>query len=379
MKILRAITCFTPSRIYGGPVTGATQQSEGLAKRHHTSTIVSSDVLQLGSRERIPVATTPVPFGEVRHFRTRDPVGWLPLLYSRDLGRWVRAHVDAHDVVHVHLSREAIPIVVARAAIDRGVPLYVQTHGMLGTTGRLRRTVDRMLIRNILESARAVFSLTPHEDAELRAISHDARIVRLPNGTELPRSDQLWSSHPQRQNVLFVSRLHPRKRVLAFVEMAEALLKRDLGWSFRIVGPDGGDLEVLRRAISASTSPAAYDIVGPVERSALTEHYRWASVYVMPADNEPWGHTLIDALKLGVPSVANSNGHIVPHLAEAGTCLAVNREVADMADAVERIGATPARAEDMSRRAVDYVRSHLGLSRVLDILEREYAGGRPDA
>lgn len=133
--------------------------------------------------------------------------------------------------------------------------------------------------------------------------------------------------------VLFAGTLGLRKGVGYLVEAAERL--RNEAVEFRAVGPSGIEasaIDRLRRCI---------EWLGPVPRSHMSEHYRWADVLVLPTLAEGSANVCYEAMAHARPVITTPNagsvvrdgedGYVVPirdaeALAERITALADDRD-----------------------------------------------------
>jgi glycosyltransferase involved in cell wall biosynthesis len=136
---------------------------------------------------------------------------------------------------------------------------------------------------------------------------------------------------------LFLARLHPRKRVLAFLEMARILRSRGVAAHYRIVGPDGGDLARAQRLVRTYGMQDEVIFVGKIQGEAIIREYLGSSVYVLPAVNEPFAMTILEALSLGVPTVVTSACYNAAMLEENGAALVSSPEPQMLANSVERV------------------------------------------
>ena len=78
--------------------------------------------------------------------------------------------------------------------------------------------------------------------------------------------------------------------------------------TFRMVGQLGAPTEVLRQ------KPDNVELVGPIPRSEIFEHYRWADVFLLPSLCEGSATVTYEAMMAGLPVVCTPNtGSIVEH------------------------------------------------------------------
>jgi glycosyltransferase involved in cell wall biosynthesis len=377
MNILHVVTAFSPAVVYGGPSVVAAQQANSLAGRGHQVTVATSNIFELRPVRYIEDHKKELSGTEVVYFPSRVLRPRFPFIISTELSGWLRRYVENFDVVHVHFAREWIPVRAAQIAIGGGVPTFLQPHGMLGRTDGVRSLIDRLWAKRLLESAAGVFSLQQHENNEIKRIAPKARVLELPNGITLPAHAEAWTAdNPANPMVLFLGRLHPRKRVLAFVEMARVLRDRGVSARYRIVGPDDGDLSAAQQLVREYSLQDRVVFVGSSRREAVTREYLDSSVYVLPAVNEPFPIAVLEALSLGVPTIVTNRCFIAPMLEENEAALVSSPEPEMLADSVRRILCEPALAENLSTAGRRLIQEELTVDHVAERLEKYYGGAR---
>ena len=109
--------------------------------------------------------------------------------------------------------------------------------------------------------------------------------------------------HPGPLRVLTVGSVGLRKGAPYILEAAKRLQNRAV---FRMVGPVG----VLPPAISALQEHL--ELVGPVPRDRILQHYQWADVFLLPSICEGSATAIYEALACGLPVITTPNsGSIV--------------------------------------------------------------------
>ena len=375
MRILYAVTAFRPAVFYGGPSVGVARHAASAAERGHQVTVVTSNVLELKPVRFVDSHEPRLESVDVRYFPSRVLRSHTTFIVSAELSRWLQQHVKEFDVVHVSFGRDWIPVRTAQIAIGKGVPTFLQLHGMLGRTDGVRGVIDRLWVKRLLEGATGVFSLHEQEDNEIRRITPRARVLRLPNAVTLPpHTTETWTvENLVNPVVLFLARLDPRKRVLAFVEMARILRDQRVAARYRIVGPDRGDLVAAQRLVRGYDLQDRVTFVGSLPGEAVFQEYLNSAVYVLPALNEPWGRTIFEALGVGVPTVVTDTCFIAPTLEKSGAALVSAPEPKALAESVERILREPEVAKLLSSAGRRFVRAQLTPAQVAELLESYYS------
>jgi glycosyltransferase involved in cell wall biosynthesis len=373
MKVLQAITAFHPAVIYGGPSVIAMQQSSALTRRGHKVSVATSNVLELRPLQIIERHTLDLDGVKVRYFPSRVPWPHFPFIFSREFERWLLMHIESFDVVHIHFAREWIPIRTAQVAISKGIPVFLQPHGMLGRVDGVRSLIDKIWVKRILEDVTGVFSLNQEDSDEIERIAPHARIFELPNGISLPTIAKRWTENNLADPiVLFLARLHPRKRVSSFIEMARLLSAQGVAARYRIVGPDGGDLAKAQRLVHGYKLENQITFVGSVQGEAVSREYLNSAVYVLPSVNEPFPMTVLEALSFGVPTVVTDTCSIAPMLEEEGAALVSAPEAPMLARLVGQILVQRQLAQRLSSGGKRLVEEKLTVERVAERMESYY-------
>ena len=379
VRILHVIPMFHPATVYGGPSVVAAQQASSLAARGNHITVAASNVMELRPRRFLRRRAAELNGVQVLYFPSRalHPPGYrnsrFPFIVSQELLRWLKDGVKSFDAVHVHFAREWVPVRAAQTSIDRGVPTFLQPHGMLGRVGGVRALIDRLWVKRTLESATAVFALQQYESDEIKRIAPRSRIVELPNGVDFPITNERWhAGNLVDPVILFLARLHPRKRVSAFLEMARILSDEGVAARYRVVGPDEGDLVEAQRLVRRYKLESYVTFVGSLQGEAITHEYLSSAMYVLPAVNEPFPMTVLEALSLGVPTVVTDTCFIAPMLKNSGAALVSGSQPEALAESVKAILRKPGLAERLSRTGRRLARTQFSSDRVVERLENYY-------
>jgi hypothetical protein len=178
-------------------------------------------------------------------------------------------------------------------------------------------------------------------------------------------------------DVLFLGRLQPGRRVLAFAAAAERLVADGTDATFSVVGPDGGDLKALRRFIAARPAlrgKLRYEGVLPHDRAV--ERLRRADLFVLPSiDDQAYPMSLLEAMAAGVPSICTTMCGLAGTLAREGAAIVANPTDDALYGAMRRmLTDRPGRAR-LSARAAATAASVFSMTAVAEVLEEEYGGG----
>ncbi|WP_032405427.1 glycosyltransferase [Rhodococcoides fascians] len=358
MRILHVVTLISEDGAYGGPARVALNQAEALVGLGHDVTVVAA-------------GTGPPPKSgavDIELFRPRRvlPRSGFAGLAAPGMLRWIVERAGTFDVAHLHLARDLVTLPAARLCRIRGVATVVQTHGMIDASDKLLAVpLDALVTRSALRRATAVLYLTDRERADLISVAGpEMTLSKLINGvpalTEKAPSADL--------EVLFLARLHPRKRVDLFVNMAESLLHENDSVTFAIVGPDAGAGD----AVAQRTGPRIrWEGACPPAKTA--ERMRAASVYVLPSVDEPYPMSVLEAMAVGLPVVVTDSCGLAPDIMRIGCGIVVpGGALKPLVDAVRCLLDDVELRTEMGRRGRVAARSEFGTDAVARELDEHY-------
>lgn len=308
MRVLHVVSVFSSDGSSGGPVQVARAHLAAL-----TAAGVSVDLVGAAAKAERRKFGGP----RVRLF----PLWNLPLLgtagtFSPRLLLWLLRNARNYDVVHVHLSRDLVTLPAALVAVRRA-PLVIQTHGMVDSSDKpLAKIVDKLATVRVLRSAKRVLALTSVECADLEIVAGRLNSIDiLGNSVEFPSIEVARVTDPP--EIVFLARLHQRKRPELFTRMAVELLRRGYSANFHLVGPDEGALADAMRWVSDSGYGAHVVWEGAIDRSEVFDRLSRAYLYVLPAEREPFGLTVVEALAVGTPVVLADDAALAPTIVAA--------------------------------------------------------------
>jgi glycosyltransferase involved in cell wall biosynthesis len=362
VRILQIVTLSSAGGAFGGPLTVAYEQCEALQSLGH-------DVTLLTGWDGIADAP-PTSYRLVRH-RAHNvvPVLGQSGLVSVPLLRWVRAHRDEFDVIHVHCGRDMVSLPAA-AAVGARRPFVLQTHGMIMPDRRARaRVVDALLTDRVLRRTSAVLYLTDVEHEGLRELGlPESKLRSLRNGIGYDPA-LVRDSAAAPFTITFCARLHRRKRVSAFLAMAALLTERDdTKYRFVVAGPDEGELEVVEQ-FRRDRPDVGVEYRGALSGGEARALLAAADVYVLPSVDEPFPMTVLEALAVGTPAVVTDSCGIADLLQEHDAAKVTDGSPEQLAAAVRSL---LAEWPDASARSREVIRTNFSIESIASQLAAEY-------
>ncbi|MFF2030017.1 glycosyltransferase [Arthrobacter sp. NPDC058192] len=337
VRIVHIVTYVSADGAFGGPIAVAISQLTELARQGHDVELMAGwDGEAVVQAEGVKVTL----FKVLRVW----PHGFSGL-WAPGLARAAHARARSGAVVHIHLARDLITLPAARA-VSRHVRPVVQTHGMVMPDGRLlARLLDRLLTREVLSRARSVLALTAREQLGLEEVAGGPVVVaRVANGISVRPVRELRRKSDE---VLFLARLHPRKRVMNFARMSKILVDRGVPVTCVVVGPDEGDLAPLMAFVKEQSLEKSLLYEGVLPTGQAVNRLAQAAVYVLPSTAEVFPMTVLESLASGTPVVTTLDSGIAPQLAFLKAAELTDGTPESLADAVERILSGKARRDSL--------------------------------
>jgi glycosyltransferase involved in cell wall biosynthesis len=337
MRILQIVTYISPDGAYGGPVRVALNQAKALTDLGHEVMVAAAAG---GFEGPLPKRFDNFPVHLFPALRAVPKTGFAGLTSPGLLSWLIRAVRDA-DVVHVHLARDLVTLPAAVVVLLAGKPLVVQTHGMIDYTQKsLAKPLDYFLTRPILKFAHSVLYLTQKERTDLVHVAGPLlRLQNLPNGVFVPA----WEPRPNPDSssgaleVLYLARLHRRKRPKSFVEAAAEVLSRGIVAKFRLVGPDEGEVAHIQRSITSFGPNGQMHYEGPLSPDKTLARLRKCDVYVLPSINEPFPMSVIEAMAVGKPVIITNTCGLSGHVAESNAGRVIDDSHSSLVDAISEL------------------------------------------
>lgn len=366
MKIIQVVTLFTPDGAFGGPTRVALNQTRELRARGHDVTLAGS---ALGYGRALPTVVAGVPV-KLFHARRAIPASGFAGLTSPGLLRWFRGSAGAADVVHVHVARDLITLPAAAWASLRGIRYVLQPHGMVDApSNRMASMLDALVTRRVLRRAPLVLCLSDAEERDVVQVAErNLTTAILPNG--VPYHAQVSSGTVL--DVLFLARMHPRKRPSTFVAAALSLRAEFPSVHFSLVGPDEGEINGIIRTLAACGSPAGIDWEGALDPGLTMKRMAHSQIYVLPAVNEPFGMTVIEAMSVGKPVIVTTTCALAGLVRATNSGIVVDDTTESLASAIRKLLHDDDLRESMGRNALRAVRETYGMHVVSRRLESIY-------
>lgn len=363
MKITQVVSYVSVDGSFGGPVTVATEQAKALKKAGYEVDLVAGWDGQASVEDHFRCSlyksyrltkrlSTLMSWGVLRHLWRIDP---------------------SSRIVHIHMGRDLLSLSAAFVVHIRRIPYVLQTHGMIPPrTSIAVQILDRAVTRRIIRHARRVLVLTAAEESDIKVIAGDTSLVERVNNGVSPIVLENCTIRIHNQ-VLFLARLHPRKRVLAFAEACSLLKQKGVDFTASIIGPDEGELRSLQEFIDAHElrDQVAYD--GAATPSEARQRIAQAGIYVLPSHGEVFPMTVLEALAAGTPVITTKSSGLAETLELADASRLVDGSPHEIAEAIQVLISNREEWEKLQSNGWKLVQDRLGIAAVSEHLLEIYS------
>jgi glycosyltransferase involved in cell wall biosynthesis len=303
----------------------------------------------------------------------------------RLLARRLASPETRPEVVHIHGAFSHLTIRAAQLARQWRIPYIVRPAGSFDEAclakgmAQWKRVFLRLFHRRDLRLAAAVHVTSQAEAEHLGRTAPGCRLAVVPHGVELPDAplpeqvEAFLSRFPQlrgKRVVLFLSRLHEKKRPQWLVEAFCRLRHEMPNLALVLAGPDAGLADGLKLRAQAAGLNGQAVLPGFVQGPDKAAAFSLAHVFCLPSQDENFGVAVVEAMAHGVPVVVTPGVASHVYVDAAGCGLTVADDLDGLTEGLRRLLRSD-RAE-LGRRGRQYVEKHLTWPAVADQLDALY-------
>jgi len=364
MKIVHVLTYVSDDGAYGGPVAVARAQCVELARRGHDVHLVAG---------WDGVAKFDAPGVRVHLHRVVRLKRSFSSVLSLSLLRRVWMLSRTADVVHLHLARDLVQL--PAGLLSRRATLVAQPHGMVVPDTRMSvRLVDIIGTLTVLRRLSAVLALTEVESRSLAALNVICPIERVRNGIAPSEKRACWDG--SRPLVVFLARMHSRKRPATFVKMAAEVNKMLPNVRFAMYGADEGERLPVLDLIRDLRLEGVVCHLGALKPGDVTGVLCNSQVFVLPSVDEPFPVTVLEAMACGLPVVITDQTGISAELDARASASVTDGTPDSLAEAVVSLCRSEEAWHEASRVASHDALANFSMQSVADELAEIYERAR---
>ena len=279
-----------------GPSYSVPRLCEALASR---DTLVELHVL------------SPEPQSQPKGYTRYTHPAW-PLMHRLGLSPAMRkalqATVSNADVLHNHSLWMMPNIYAGTIKRPKGCVLVTSPRGTLAPWALQRSRWLKKLTwaagqRKALHGADCLHATAVSEYREFRDLGLKAPVTIIPNGVDMPPYERPRVKTSPVRRLLFLGRVHPKKRVDVLLRAWARLQDLYPDWELEIAGPDNSGYLAEMKNLAKVLGCNRVTFPGAVYGSEKIRMYQSSDIFVLPTYNENFGMAVAEALACGVPAI----------------------------------------------------------------------------
>lgn len=360
VKVLHVIP--SVSTLRGGPSYAVINMVQSLRQVGVDAEIVTTNdngsngvALDVPLSQRTEYQQVPIWFFPCRENSGQALTKDKGFIFSLPLTSWLWQQIRDYDLVHTHYLFSYASTCAAFIARKQGISYIRRTIGQLSpwalAQSRLKKQLYGFLIeRGSLNGAAAIHCTSVEEAADVRKFGIVAPTITLPLGVELPARQinaktelrAVYGIHPETPVVLFLSRLHYKKRPDLLIEALHQLKSQHHDFYLMMAGSGDAsyvrELENLVHALGLSDRTCFPGFVTGDDKQLLLQG---SDIFVLPSFSENFGIAVAEAMAARLPVVITPQVQIASEIAAAEAGLIVEGEVEALAGAISKLLSSP--------------------------------------
>ncbi|NEO79663.1 glycosyltransferase [Moorena sp. SIO4G3] len=384
MKIIHVIPSIGPVR--GGPSHAALGMVKALRESGIDTEIATTndngfDLLDVTLYERTEYQGVPV------WFLPRFSPPLKEFIFSAALTRWLWQHIRDYDIIHTHYLFSYPSTCAGLIARRQGIPYIVRTIGQLTpwalAQSRLKKQLYTSLIeRHNLNRAAAIHCTSAGEAEDVGNFRIQTPTITLPLGVNqpvnLPEAKQklrhIYNIPAQSPIILFLSRLHYKKRPDLLIQALNKLATQNLDFHLIFAGSGESDYEnQLKNLVASSGLTSRTTFTGFITGIDKELVLQGSNMFVLPTFSENFGIAIVEAMAAGLPVIITPGVQIAPEIAQAKAGLVVEGEVDALSNAIAQLLASPDLRNQLGENGKQLVSSRYSWSAIAQNLASVYA------
>lgn len=377
MKILQVTQTYYPFLERGGPTVKVRSIAEGLARRGHRVTVLTSWYGR-------PFTGRQVQLGGVEVIYLRARATYRATTFNAGLLSFCKKRLREFDVVHIYGLYDLLGPVVAHYCHKYSIPYVLEPLGMvrpIDRSFRMKRLWHSVFGKPLLRYAGLIIATSQQEEQELLDDGYPRnRIALRYNGVDLKEFASLpargvfrteWALPEDEPIILYLGRLIPRKGVDLLIDaFSQACPQRG---RLVIAGPEGeiGYLAKMRELAREKRVEDRTTFTGPLygdqKKAALVD----CQVFALPSRYENFANGVAEAIACGMPVIVSDRCGISEFVAgQVG--LVIPREVPALTGALQQLLTDPGSYEKF-KAACPHVAGKLSWEELLVTQDNLYA------
>ncbi|MGL6343133.1 MAG: glycosyltransferase [Waterburya sp.] len=361
MKVLHVIPSL--SSTLGGPTQVALNIVKAVRNQGVDAEIVTTnndgvDILDVPLGKRLEYQGVPV------WFLSAFPYACKEYIFSSSLTRWLWQNISNYDVLDNHYLFSYAPTCAGAIARWHQIPYTVRTQGQLTPWALKQSALKKQLYTTLVErhnlnQAAAIHCTTPGEVEDLRNFGINTPTITLPLGVEPPEQlltakselHQLYNISPERIIILFLSRLHYKKRPDLLISSLRKVAQQNSNFHLIIAGSgDTNYVNYLQQLVVQSNLNNHVTFTGLITGKTKNLCLQGSDIFTLPSYSENFGIAVAEAMAAGLPVIITPGVQIAPEIDAADAGIIINDEV-ELTNAILQLLNYPDKRSHLSKNA----------------------------
>jgi glycosyltransferase involved in cell wall biosynthesis len=362
MKILHVIPSL--SSALGGPTQVALSIVKSIRNQGIDAEIVTTNhngnnaILDVPLNQRLDYQGVPVWFLPAFSYSLKE------YIFSSALTKWLWHNIGNYDILDNHYLFSYAPTCAGAIARWQKIPYTVRTQGQLTPWALKQSALKKQLYTTLIErynlnQAAAIHCTTPGEVADLRKFGINTPTITLPLGVEssqrlLTAKAELYQQYnipSERTTILFLSRLHYKKRPELLISSLQQVSQQNL--NFHLIMAGSGEPEYvnyLQQLVNQANLKHHVTFTGFVAGHLKHLCLQGSDIFALPSYSENFGIAVAEAMAAGLPVIVTPGVQIAPEIAAAQAGMIISDET-ELSQAILQLLASPERRSHFSKNA----------------------------
>lgn len=334
MKVLHVIPSLHPR--YGGPGKAVLEMSEALNRAGIQSEIATTHFKneKFDNKIQSKIYSFRSFFGEYK--------------YSPGLKKWLKQNISMYDIIDIHSIFCYSTKLAASISKRYNKPYIIRTIGQLYPWTLNNKSLKKQIYLSLFEmhslKNAAAIQFTSKNEKDNIAISLNNKKFILELGVNSYRKISkkkfydLFPEFKSKKIILFLSRIHNKKKPELLIEAANELLKTNDNLILVIAGSGKKNyIESLKKLIikkDLKEKVIFTDYLDGIKKNSLLQH---ALVFVLPSCTENFGIAVIEAMEAGIPVLISENVGISEEIKKRKAGLIFKLDSNEITDCIKSI------------------------------------------
>lgn len=383
MKILHVIPSVSPS--LGGPtqvvlnlvkaLRECSIEAEIVTTNDNSTSLLDVPLYQKTEYEQVPVWFLPRFSPPLKEF-----------IFSPAITKWLWQNMSNYDILDNHYLFSYASTCAGAIARWQNIPYTVRTMGQLSPwalaqSQRKKQVYSLLIERHNLQCAAAIHCTSVGEAEDVRNFGIKTPTVTLPLGVNQPEKflnakqkiREIYQISPQVPIVLFLSRLHYKKRPDLLIRSLRKLALHQTKFHLILAGTGEPEyVQYLQNLVLESGLTQQTTFSGFVTGKDKNLLLQGSDLFVLPSFSENFGIAVAEALAHELPVIITPDIQIAPEISLANAGLIVPGEEEAMANAIAKLLDNPEQRYQLSENGQKLVKQRYSWNIIASQLTEVY-------